>query len=113
MVAFREVPAAVACAIDIQRALQEAELEHPVRVRIGLHTGEVTKQGRDLFGLNVALAARVADEAGGGEILASSAVKKKAHSGIRYGKGRKVKLKGISMEETVYPIEWRGGPAGF
>jgi len=77
MVAFKEVPAAVSCAIDIQRALAEAEIaqSHPVRVRIGLHTGEVTKQGRDLFGINVVLAARVADAAQGGEILVSSTVK--------------------------------------
>ena len=67
MVAFKEVPAAVSCAIDIQRALAEAALaqSHPLRVRIGLHTGEVTKQGRDLFGINVVLAARVADAAQG------------------------------------------------
>jgi class 3 adenylate cyclase len=80
-----------------------------VRVRIGLHTGEVTKQGRDLFGLNVAVAARVADEAAGGEILVSSAVKNLAArtGGVHYGKGRRVQLKGISEAETVYPIRWQ------
>jgi class 3 adenylate cyclase len=109
MVAFKEVPAAVSCAIEIQRALAEAEVaqSHPVRVRIGLHTGEVTKQGRDLFGINVALAARVADAAEGGEILVSSAVRKQAHDGIRFGKGRKVTLKGFSAAEQVYQVEWR------
>jgi class 3 adenylate cyclase len=109
MVAFKEVPAAVSCAIEIQRALAEADLarSHPMRVRIGLHTGEVTKQGRDLFGINVALAARVADAAQGAEILVSSAVRKQAHDGIRYGKGRKVTLKGFSSPEQVYEVEWR------
>jgi adenylate cyclase len=109
MVAFKEVPAAVACAIEIQRALAEAELarEHPVRVRIGVHTGEVTKQGKDLFGINVVLAARVADAAAGGEILVSSAVRKHAADGIRYGKGRKVALKGFTSPEQVYSVEWR------
>ena len=109
MVAFKEVPAAVACAVEVQRALDEAGLggEVPVRVRIGIHHGEVTKQGRDLFGLNVALAARVADCAAGGEILASAAVRKHAREGVRYGSARRVKLKGISTEETVYPVDWR------
>jgi class 3 adenylate cyclase len=109
MVAFKEVPAAVSCAIEIQRALAEAHLgaSLPVRVRIGLHTGEVTKQGRDLFGLNVVLAARVADAAEGGEILVSAAVRKQANDGIRYSKGRKVTLKGFSSPEQVYPVEWR------
>ena len=109
MVAFKEVPAAVSCAIDIQRALAEAEIaqSHPVRVRIGLHTGEVTKQGRDLFGINVVLAARVADAAQGGEILVSSAVRKLAHDSIRYSKAHKVTLKGFSSPEQVYQVEWR------
>jgi class 3 adenylate cyclase len=109
MVAFKEVPAAVSCAIDIQRALAEAEPDqsHPVRIRIGLHTGEVTKQGRDLFGINVARAARVADAAEGGEILVSSAVRKQAGTGIRYGRGRKVALKGFTAPEQVYQVEWR------
>jgi adenylate cyclase len=112
MVAFKAVPAAVSCAIGIQRALAGGALarDPPVRVRIGLHTGEVTKQGRDLFGLNVAIAARVADEATGGEILVSSAVRNLAtpDDGVRYGEGRRVQLKGISETETVYPIRWRG-----
>jgi class 3 adenylate cyclase len=111
MVAFGAVPAAVSCAIEIQRALAQGDLarDPPVRVRIGLHTGEVTKQGRDLFGLNVAVAARVADEAAGGEILVSSAVKNLAAraDGVHYGKGRRVQLKGISEAETVYPIRWQ------
>ena len=111
MVAFKDVPAAVSCAIEIQRALATGRLaqDPPVRVRIGLHTGEVTKTGRDYFGLNVAVAARVADEAEGGEILVSSAVRNRAAQadGVHYGKGRRVRLKGISEAETLYPIRWQ------
>ena len=111
MVAFKAAPSAVSCAIEIQRTLAQRVLaeDPPLRVRIGLHTGQVTKQGRDLFGLNVAVAARVADEAAGGEILVSSAVQKLAAQadGVRYGKGRRVQLKGISEAETVYPIRWQ------
>lgn len=109
MVAFKEAPAAVSCAIEIQRTLEAAAFaqSHPMRVRIGLHTGEVTKHGRDLFGINVVLAARLADAARGGEILVSSAVRKQAHDGIRYSKARKVALKGFSSPEEVFPIEWR------
>jgi len=116
MVAFKAVPAALSCAIEIQRALAQGQLakDPPVRVRIGLHTGEVTRQGRDLFGLNVAFAARVADEAAGGEILVSSAVKNLAAQadGVRYGKKRRVRLKGISEAETVYPIRWQVSDQG-
>lgn len=110
MVAFETVPAALSCAIEIQRALARGELARAprLRVRIGLHTGAVTKQGRDLFGLNVAVAARVADAAAGGEILISSAVKNLAgrDDGVHFGKGRRVRLKGITEAETVYAIRW-------
>ena len=37
-----------------------------VAVRVGIHSGPALEKGGDLFGRNVALAARVADQAGGG-----------------------------------------------
>jgi class 3 adenylate cyclase len=111
MVAFKEVKPALECAVEVQQALENEVLGHDtqIRVRIGLHCGEVTRQGRDVFGLNVALAARVASEARGGEILVSSAAHKlarDAHS-VRFGRARTVQLKGISDAARVYPVEWR------
>ena len=32
----------------------------PIRVRVGLHTGEAIKEGEDFFGKSVILAARIA-----------------------------------------------------
>src|SRR5207247_5449000 len=77
MVAFASARSAVKCAIDIQRALSSDRngRSDAVRVRIGLHTGEAIKEDGDFYGRNVILAARIADEAEGGEILASSVVK--------------------------------------
>src|SRR3989337_1646141 len=37
----------------------------PIRVRIGLHTGEVIREGEDFFGKHVNLAARIAGPASG------------------------------------------------
>ena len=42
---------------------------------MGLHAGEVIKEGEDFFGRNVIMAARVASQANGGEILTSGVVK--------------------------------------
>ena len=42
-----------------------------VRVRIGLHTGEAIREEGDFFGRSVILAARIAAQARGGEILVS------------------------------------------
>ena len=77
MVAFQSAGKALACASAIQKALTERNgaAEEPVKVRMGLHAGEVIKEGEDFFGRNVIMAARVASQAHGGEILASGVVK--------------------------------------
>jgi class 3 adenylate cyclase len=60
-----------------------------------------------VFGINVALAARVAAEASGGEILVSSEVKRLAgKEDVSFGRGRTVQLKGISERATLYPVDW-------
>jgi adenylate cyclase len=108
MVVFRAVPDALRCAVAIQRGLRDEETpEHDrIRVRMGIHRGEVTRQGRDVFGLNVALAARVASEADGGEILVSQDVVAQASGvdAIVFGRGRAVSLKGFSQPVTVHPV---------
>src|SRR3954471_172443 len=65
MVAFSSARQAVLCAIAIQKALA-AHGGEPVRVRMGLHTGEAIKDADDFFGRNVIFAARIADQAQGG-----------------------------------------------
>jgi class 3 adenylate cyclase len=76
MVAFPSARQAVICAIDIQRALlrRARRGDFPIRVRIGLHTGEAIRQRGDFVGRSVVLAARIAEHADGGEILVSSLV---------------------------------------
>jgi adenylate cyclase len=74
MVAFPTARQAVTCAIDIQRALlrRAARSDFPIRVRIGIHTGEAIHRQGDFFGRSVVLAARIAAHAQGGEILVSA-----------------------------------------
>ena len=71
MVAFQSAKKGLDCAIAIQRAFDghNATDGERVRVRMGLHAGEVIKEGEDFFGRNVIMAARVASQANGGEIL--------------------------------------------
>jgi class 3 adenylate cyclase len=75
---------------------------------MGLHTGEVIKDGDDFFGIHVNLAARVASKATGGEILASSLLKELTASGgdIAYGDPRTVEFKGIEGQHQVWPVTW-------
>ena len=67
MLAFSGARQAVQCACAIQRALAE----HPIRVRMGINTGDVVAEDDRYFGRTIYLAARVAAEAGGRMILVS------------------------------------------
>jgi class 3 adenylate cyclase len=109
MVAFASARGAVQCARAIQRAIEARLGEHPdgsIRVRIGLHTGEAIRDEADFYGKNVVLAARITDQARGGEILASSVVKQLTESAgdIRFDNGREVELDGVAGTQTVYRV---------
>ena len=79
MVVFREPEEAVRAALDIQHGLSNGVARQlkrtPIRVRIGVHTGTVVSKDGDYFGRNVAMAARVASAAAGGEIVVSDEVR--------------------------------------
>lgn len=61
MIAFTEPVDAVRCCIAVQQSLSDDERLDGVLVRMGVHTGTSVRRGEDLFGLDVATAARVAD----------------------------------------------------
>ena len=110
MVAFARPEQAVRCAVDIQRALQHErgrKPQHPIRVRIGIHMGRSVRRGDDLFGRNVAMAARVAAAADGAQILISGPVHDavKACDDITIGDGRDVELKGFAGTHRLYPVD--------
>ncbi|HEX6868934.1 MAG TPA: NB-ARC domain-containing protein, partial [Candidatus Limnocylindrales bacterium] len=71
--AFAEAGAAVAAAVDAQRGLAShvAPDGTPIRVRMGLHSGEAHLAGDDYGGFDVNRAARVAAVAHGGQIVVS------------------------------------------
>ena len=94
----------------IQKAIAERLGDHPdgpIRVRIGLHTGEAVRDESDFYGKNVVVAARITDRARGGEILASSVVKQLTESAgdIRFEQGREVGLEGLAGRQRVYRVE--------
>ncbi|NMN98189.1 adenylate/guanylate cyclase domain-containing protein [Antrihabitans stalactiti] len=104
MVAFAEPVQAVRCGIEVQRQLSDGA----IRVRVGIHVGEAVRRGDDLFGLNVALTARVAAEANGGEVLVSDAVRAALvdEPDIGFGPARDVELKGLRGVYHVHPALW-------
>src|SRR5437879_3427901 len=68
-------------AIAVQKSFEEGKASGgspngvPLQVRIGLNAGEPVAEDGDLFGTAVNMAARIADQAQGGEILASNVVR--------------------------------------
>jgi class 3 adenylate cyclase len=111
MVVFQSARRAVLSAIAMQQALQaftERHPETPLHIRIGLHTGEAIKEADDFFGKTVILAACIAAQAKGGEILVSSLLKDIAESipDIRFGARRELELKGLSGRYALCDVHW-------
>jgi class 3 adenylate cyclase len=71
-VAFPTVSEAVAAAVDAQRSLRLADLELPIRVRMGIHAGEAEARDDDYFGPDLNRAARIMGTAHGGQIVLSA-----------------------------------------
>jgi len=93
----------VQCSIDVQRSLRRRS--NGIRVRIGIHMGKSVRRGDDLFGRNVAMAARVAALADGGEILVSEVVRDAvSDEDIAFDDGRDVELKGFSGPHRLYAV---------
>jgi class 3 adenylate cyclase len=115
MLAFPDPCEALECAIDVQRAFAErerSEAGEPLRVRMGLHTGEVISEEGDFFGKNVILAARIAAQALGSEILVSEELRTAVSNtdgngnGLRFDDGRELELKGLAGSHRVYRADW-------
>jgi class 3 adenylate cyclase len=88
---------AIRCAQSIVEAVRMLGL----RVRAGLHTGEVELADGKVAGIAVNIGARVAGQAGAGEVLVSGTVKDLvAGSGLEFDDRGTAELKGI-------PGEWR------
>lgn len=114
LLAFGSARQAVLCAVAIQLAFEQhntSGADETIRVRIGLHTGEALRDADKFFGKTVILAARIASEASGGEILVSSLLKQLTEStgDIDFGEPREIQPKGIATTVDVHRVEWRGG----
>lgn len=100
--AFDGPARAIRCASAISERVRELGLQ----VRAGLHTGECEVIAGKIGGLAVHIGARVAAEAGPGEVLVSSTVKDLvAGSGIGFRDRGVFELKGIPGEWRLYALE--------
>lgn len=113
MVAFSTPELALGAALDIQRALSAKRQRSrrlrrtPIRVRIGLHTGTAIEREGDYFGSNVAMAARVAAMADGGEILVSTDIAEELADSrdFVFHEQDTVEFKGLPGEHRLWSVE--------
>jgi class 3 adenylate cyclase len=92
---------AVRCAAAIVKGVHSRGLQ----VRCGLHTGEIELKGTDIAGIAVHIAARIAAQAQGSQVLVSSTVRDLvAGSGLRFVDEGARSLKGISDEVRVFSV---------
>jgi class 3 adenylate cyclase len=114
MTSFSSATKAVECAIAMQRAFSShnESAEEPILVRVGLNAGEPIAEddpdGRsDLHGTAVNLAARIAAEAEGGEILASNVVRELvAGKEFLFADRGEASLKGFDDPVRLYEVRW-------
>jgi class 3 adenylate cyclase len=115
LVVFPSARRAILAAMAIQRSVG-ASHEHPdapLRLRIGLHTGEIVDMDGDVLGQNVVVAVRIAGHARPGEIVVSGLTRDLTAAGgdIAFDEGAEVELKGLSQPWRVHRVSWSPAPA--
>jgi class 3 adenylate cyclase len=105
--------------VAAQRALAADDwpMEGPLRVRMGLHTGEGILGGDNYLGLDVHRAARIAAAGHGGQVLISATTRGLVSNALPQGValrdlGRH-RLKDIALPEHLYDLVIEGLPADF
>jgi len=93
---------AIRCASEIAGSVKDLGID----IRAGLHTGECEVIDGKVGGIAVHIGARVASEAGAGEVLVSSTVKDLvAGAGIEFSERGVAELKGVPGEWSLYAVE--------
>jgi predicted ATPase/class 3 adenylate cyclase len=114
---FQSSPAAVSAAVVAQRAVASGSWPEPVRVRMGLHTGEGVPGGDDYVGLDVHRAARIAAAGHGGQVLLSGAaralVEQELPAGVTLRTLGRHRLKDLPHPEELHQLVIDGLPSEF
>jgi class 3 adenylate cyclase len=101
LVMFDGAARAVRCAATIDPAVADLG----IRVRVGVHTGEIELVGGQARGVAVHAAARVAALAGPGEVLLSGTTRDLLDgSGLVFEDRGRVELKGLSGERPIFAL---------
>jgi DNA-binding NarL/FixJ family response regulator/class 3 adenylate cyclase len=118
-IAFASTRDALEAAVSAQRALagHDWPTAAPVRVRMGIHTGEPTVAEGGYFGLDVNRAARICSAGHGGQVLVSQATHDLAASAgaaeLEFTDLGEHELKGLPRPERIFQVRATDLPADF
>jgi class 3 adenylate cyclase len=106
MATFVSAEAAVEAALDAQQAVGALEVAgHRPRMRAGVHWGRPRRLGGDYLGVDVNIAARVADHAKADQVVVSDAVLVRIDTtAVRTSKPKRLKAKGAPRELRTVAI---------
>ena len=109
LVEFDSALKATQCAIDIQRRIFERNAEGPhapIKIRIGIHLGDVVQRGTDILGDAVNIAARIEPTAEPGGICVSGAVREQVWNKVpdKFEKLPPTALKGLQGSMDIYRV---------
>lgn len=120
VVEFESALEATRCAIDIQRMLHYYNLRSPdrwrIRIRIGIHVGDVVETDSDVLGDSVNVASRIVPLAEPEGICLTQQVYDQVanKAGTTFAKLPRVPLKNVTVSGSIYRVvpEWDGVSAG-
>jgi adenylate cyclase len=105
MAAFWDAPRAVEAAFAATERVGPIEVDgYRPQLRTGIHLGRPRKLGGDYFGIDVNVAARLADAAKPGEILVSDQALEKLALGAATAKKRRFSAKGAPAGMAAYVL---------
>ncbi len=110
MAVFSNPDDAVDAVFEARRRLDHVEVAgYRPRMRAGLHVGTPKRLGDDYLGVDVNVAARVADEAAGGELLASGdAVEVIDRDAVSARRKLRFRAKGVPAGVSAYSLREKG-----
>jgi len=110
MASFSSATKALDCAIALQTAFakRNESAGERINVRIGLNAGEPIEEDEDLFGTAVNMAARIAANAEGGEIVVSNVVRELvAGKKFMFNDRGETELRGFEDPVRLFEVRWR------
>jgi adenylate cyclase len=106
MATFLDAESAVVAAVEARDAVAQVRVGgHAPRQRAGVHVGRPRRIGGDYLGIDVNVAARVAEAAKAGEVLVSDAVCERLGEGVSVKRRWRMAGKGTPSGTKVFSVE--------